>query len=433
MKRHIFNLLRTLLSSFYLIFFPIIPTQGHILIHPNDMLSVRTQSTHTRNLDDHDMDINFLAKYSIKFLGCHDVTQWVEVNKDSEYEEEKLDDNDENDAYYNDDQSYYKNPNDDMTTSTSTSQERYQILKNRLVRYRLCPNAGCNSKKATGCDSRFGDYVMELNDFVYYYLAGRQETEEATCEAYKEKCEEQCEDYDDDSYCEKRCYSSYGASNCHNREDNGNNSFDPIDYAYCSLFYDYSGGADYYNVGKGNYYVGPYCSSQGGSIVLGLFDDNKCSTFASCNEECFLDTMGYALPYSSSSSKSIIQNTCSICSEKKLEQLKNVDDDNNRSNDKEDNDESREYCTNMYHVSGKCESKLYNMDYPNESACTYIEGLKLLQSDGVIRTRNVKRSEMAGISIGFGLVVTMCLGFYVYYLRTKLTRAEFNLTASGLA
>merc|ERR1712232_240841 len=166
-----------------------------------------------------------------------------------------------------------------------------------------------------GCDSRYGDYVMELNDFVYQYLAGRKETDEAICESYKETCEQKCEEYDDDAFCGKRCYGSYGASNCQGDNNAYNYEFDPMDYAYCKLYYDFTGGGDYYNVGNGNYYVGPYCSSQGGSIVLGLFDDKSCTRFASCNEECFLDTMGYTLPYSLSSSKSIIKNTCSTCSE----------------------------------------------------------------------------------------------------------------------
>jgi hypothetical protein len=87
-------------------------------------------------------------------------------------------------------------------------------------------------------------------------------------------------------------------------------------------------------------------------------------------------------------------------------------------------------CQNIYGVSGKCETKM-NVDYPNESACTYIEGIKILREDGVIRTSATRKSKAAAVCIGLFLTGDVLLAGYVYYLRAKLARAKINLAAAA--
>jgi hypothetical protein len=87
-------------------------------------------------------------------------------------------------------------------------------------------------------------------------------------------------------------------------------------------------------------------------------------------------------------------------------------------------------CQTIYGVSGKCETKM-NVDYPNESACTYIEGIKIIREDGVIRTSATRKSKAAAVCIGLFLTGAVLLAGYVYYLRTKLARAKINLVASA--
>jgi hypothetical protein len=72
-----------------------------------------------------------------------------------------------------------------------------------------------------------------------------------------------------------------------------------------------------------------------------------------------------------------------------------------------------------------------NIDYPNESSCSYIEGIKIIREDGVIRTSAVKKSKAAAVSIGAFLTISVLLAGYVYYLRTKLGRARVNLSAAS--
>jgi hypothetical protein len=92
--------------------------------------------------------------------------------------------------------------------------------------------------------------------------------------------------------------------------------------------------------------------------------------------------------------------------------------------------EVNELCENLYEVAGKCETKM-NVYYPNESACSYIEGIKVIREDGVIRTSATRKSTAAAITTGLFLTAALLLSGYVYYLRTKLGRARINLAASS--
>ena len=74
-----------------------------------------------------DYSSKFLGNYAIKFQDCHSVTQWNGDNY-----------NDEND----------------------------RILHKRLVRFRLCPVSSCSSSTSTGCSSKYGDYVVDINTFL---------------------------------------------------------------------------------------------------------------------------------------------------------------------------------------------------------------------------------------------------------------------------
>lgn len=91
---------------------------------------------------------------------------------------------------------------------------------------------------------------------------------------------------------------------------------------------------------------------------------------------------------------------------------------------------SKEVCESPYKMAGKCETKM-SIDYPNESSCNYIEGIKIIQSDGVIRTSAVRKSKAAAVGIGIFTTMSVLLGAYVYYLRTKLQRAQINLAAAA--
>jgi len=281
-----------------------------------------------------------------------------------------------------------------------------RILTKRLVRFRLCPLETCENDKTGGCSSKYGDYVVDLNTFVEAYLTNKEYEVANNCGTYGALCEEECENASDNDGCIAACYDAYGMKECY---DGVNYDFDPLDYAYCAQ-YDFRRRAlEGRQLDDAVYYMGPYCADQGGEVHMGLFNDETCTSFSYNGESYFYSMTGAQLPYSDDS---LISNRCISC----------YDDAN---------DGMKQMCNTFYQSSGKCETKM-SVDYPNESACTYIEGVKIIRNDGVIQTSSVKKSKPAAVAIGFFTTISILLVAYVYYLRTKLKRAQINLSGSGL-
>lgn len=347
------------------------------------------QQNNGNNNNNYEADYSFLTDYAVKFQGCHHVQQWNE-----DYDDE-----------------------DDV-----------RIMTKRLIRYRLCPSDSCSDEKTAGCNSKYGDYVVDMDTFLEAYLESIQEDKDDIChEAYAD-CYNQCNG-SNDADCKSNCYESYELSWCMNDDDNMQD-FDVQEYSACKeVEFDYNNA--YYkddddgnNGGRRrrrrledgdddqvNYYVGAYCADQGGSIRLALFTDDTCTTFSSNGYDTFYKYMGYEMPFKS---ESLVTSRCLSC-------LKDDDDGNQ---------ENRELCEDVYSYSGKCETRM-SVEYPNESSCNYIEGIKIVRSDGVIRTSTTKKSKAAAVAIGLFTTLSVLLGGYVYYLRTKLGRAQINLAAAN--
>lgn len=324
------------------------------------------------------VDYSFVADYSIKFQGCHHVQQWNE----------------------------YADDEDDVRVRTK-----------RLVRFRLCESDSCSNSNSAGCSSKFGDYVVDMNTFVASYLQALENEEDSICQEASYDCQEECggnNDYD----CMAACYDAYDLSMCnyndgnnYNNNQNGGNEFDPANYAACAMLEggrrrldqnnNYNNG-NYNNNNNGDYdyYIGPYCADQGGEIRLGVFTDETCTTYASNGESTFYSMMGYELPYSDDS---LVSTRCFSCGQN------NGDGNGNQ---------LKEFCQDIYDYSGKCETRM-DIGYPNESSCSYIEGIKIIREDGVIRTSSVKKSKAAAVCIGLFLTLAVLLAGYVYYLRTS--------------
>jgi hypothetical protein len=333
----------------------------------------RSLLEHARALDQ-EVDYNFISEYSIKFQGCHHVSQW------------NADVDDEDDV---------------------------RIKTKRLVRFRLCPADSCNSQKSAGCTSKYGDYVVDLNTFVGYYLQAMQDDKENICQDTANECNDNCNSGSDQD-CVQSCYEDFSMTFCLQDDDQADNgAFDPIDYSACAQ-YDFGGGGRHQReLNQVEYYVGPYCANQGGEIHLGLFTDDTCTTYAQNGESTFYSYAGFELPYSDDS---LVSTRCMSCGY--------GDQDGDGQND------VSEVCAAIYGASGKCETKM-SVDYPNESACTYIEGIKIIREDGVIRTSATRKSKAAAVCIGLFLTAAVLLAGYVYYLRTKLSRAKINLAAAS--
>ena len=238
-----------------------------------------------------------------------------------------------------------------------------RIMTKRLVRFRLCPANECTTD-LTGCTSHYGDYVVDMETYMASYLESVQQ--------------------------------QYGGQRM--LQDQNGYQYNMADFMECKQLdmrrHLQDGQNQYYNQeNAGAYYVGPYCADQGGEIRLGLFLDDTCSTFAQ-NQY-----MIQGMPYTQSS---MVSTSCVSCG----------------AYGGQNGYQTSEFCSSIYDIAGKCESKM-NVYYPNEAACSYIEGIKIIREDGVIRSSATQKSKAAAVAIGAFLTVAVLLAAYVYYLRTS--------------
>ena len=349
-----------------------------------------------RRLEDEEVDFTWVSNFSIKFQGCHHISQW----------------NDEAD-----------------------DEEDVRIETKRLIRFRLCPANECSPDKAGGCDSNYGDYVIDMNTFLESYYEALENYNEYRCE-YTSTVMCDCEDGDDkgddfdEELCEYDCWVEHGmADTCADKnpyeddEQEQEEEFDLAEYVECKQ-------AEFQNDERRRldeeeeieYFIGPYCAEQGGAIFMGLFTDETCTSFAddSGGTELYSSLAGKSLPYSD---ESLISMDCVSCKE--------PEDYNNDGNDEEGEDQVIEMCEQIYEGAGKCEQGLESTGYvssANNNACNYIAGIKVVRKDGIITQVGSKANKTASIFIGVFVVAFVLLAAYVYYLKTKLDRASINLS-----
>lgn len=344
---------------------------------------------------DDEVDMTWVTGYSIKFQGCHHISQW---NEEADGEED------------------------------------VRVATKRLVRFRLCPSDVCSSDSGAGCSSGYGDYIIDMNTFIDAYIQNKQATEEYNCEyTMQNTCD--CEDGDDKGddfnaeYCEYDCYMNLGMDYCVDRnpyvdDEQDQEKFEVEEYMECKNWEPKNDNRRRLEEEEAQYFLGPYCADQGGKIYLGMFTDEECTNFADDynGKATYSELAGESLPYSS---ESLIGMDCFSC--KQPAEVDN-DNDNNNNNNQNQQDEIKEVCEQVYQSAGKCESRLSSVTaYANENACNYIEGIKIVRRNGTVIT-GASKNTVASAFIGIFAVSFVLLGAYVYYLKTKLDRAKINLS-----
>lgn len=332
--------------------------------------------------DGNSYDISWTQDFSLKFLGCHHI------------------------AVYN------SNADDDNDVRIKTQ---------RHVRFRLCPTTSCSANSPVGCTKKYGDYIIDMETFLYYYLSNQNEIKEELCEAQEGKCN--CGNDDDNAdQCKYNCFVNAGLSQCveNNDDDANKDAIELEDYTACAQYEVDGHDEDEEQKDEGedrkrkldeevNYFIGPYCAQGGSEILLGMFTDDTCTTFADSNggSSTFKGMTGSALPYESTS---VVSGECSNC----YKGFYNDDDAAEAG--------LREGCETMYKSSGKCETKLSKVTSSvNENACNYIHGITVtpIKSNGVM-SRTYHGSKTASIWIAFFATTFIMMAFYVCFLRNKV-------------
>lgn len=351
----------------------------------------RSLLSKARRLDennDDEVDMTWIAGYSLKFQGCRHHTQMGD---------------------------------DDDEVSVKTV---------RLAHFRLCPSDSCTSWLGGGCKSGYGDYVVELETFAQAFIEGQKRALESQCEMYMyENCD--CQDSDDKGddfdkdYCEYDCYNdSKNFQNCIDRnpyeeEEEGEREeeFEAERYVECQELEvqnddDGNNGDDGEDV---SYYIGPYCSEKGGDVYLGVFTEETCTTFADdTNGRTTYSTLtGTQLPYSTGS---LLTSDCISCIEQQNPNSSNDgDDDGVQLNDK---------CEELYESAGKCESGLAGKtSEANNNACSYINGIQFTRVNGVVDKALAGSSTTATVFIVLFAGAFAGLAFFAVGLRKKLVAA----------
>lgn len=217
---------------------------GASALRPKNLKNILSKATpHGRKLEDGDEPD--LSSYSIKFEKCQAVRQWsAEENQGNGGNADEIDD----------------------------------ILEmNRFVIFKLCPNSSCSSN--------YGEYIINLDEYLAEVVAYYQEVQEAMCDACDENCQNDENngrrlDVDCDS-CVDEC------DKIENMEDNG--YLEASDYVECVQL----DAGDDDNV---QYYAAAMCASNGEKVKIGVFEDDACSVV---NNNLYVDDYlgGYKLSH----------------------------------------------------------------------------------------------------------------------------------------
>lgn len=330
--------------------------------------------------DNEDAEVvgEWVANYSLKFQGCHHLVQW---NEEADGEED------------------------------------VRLFRKRLVRFRLCPSDTCSSTNSGGCDEGYGDYIVDMQTYLNAYYEAKTEAAEQTCGNYAENycaCEGNGDDNFNENQCFYQCVVDAGMTECYSYyEDQINEEFEINGYMECAQF-EWNNDNRRQLDQEAQLFVGPFCSEQGGSIHLGMFSDDTCSQSIEDDTNgatTFYGMTGFELPYSK---KSIIGAECTSCTQ--------VDENEDGNNGDDQQAEITELCQTAYGNAGKCESHLTEgtTSYMNEQACTYIEGIKVVREDGMVFYQKAHANAVTTAFIVIFAMAFFAMGFYVWYLRTRL-------------
>lgn len=346
---------------------PVSSTLGANLISSAERLPDEiNMSTTPRELEANGgQDLSWLPNYSIKVLGCHQVFDW---NIDAEEEQD------------------------------------IKIMTKKLLRFRLCPVDSCGSSSAMGCGgfggTSYGDYVVGMDVFLLNYIDYLKQEQNTACSKWAwNKCGCYDDGTKDDNFnqdqCEFQCWYKYEKSECYydytNDDDGYSNNFNLGNYMQCGEWLPpgYEGrrldaeeanedGDDQYNdggVALKPYYIGPYCSSKGNSVFLGLFLDDTCSEFADeqGGTKVYSLLTGSDMPYSIKNA--LVSSNCVSCAQQYGDDAGNEGENDDGAGASGD---APMICTAAYKGAGKCETNLDVM-YPNEAGCNYIDGISLVE------------------------------------------------------
>jgi len=267
------------------------------------------KSTVVRKLDeDGDEDEIDLSGYSIKFEKCTSVKQWsyeAEENNNGEGVDDKL-------------------------------------VMNRFALFKLCP-----SEYYSSCSSNYGEYIVNLEDYLMSTTQYFQQVQEEMCNECEENCQQDDANQDggdgDDAYnANANANNGYDCScvdecdKIENMEDNG--YLEASDYVECQQL-DVENDDDDDN--EVQYFAGAACSSDGSKVKIAVYQDEDC---AYIDSNLYVDDYLNGFKLSHALLKNVYTGTEIPCSVEA-----DADDDGAEP-------EENEACQELYEAAAGCES-----------------------------------------------------------------------------
>jgi len=295
--------------------------------------------------------IESLAEFSVKYVGCNRLASFV--------------DEDEN--------------------------GNAALINQNFVTYRLCPSDSCNDEGWTGCKSVYGEYMMNLEDFltvqqeyvdeeyeyfckycercVYYqnYFGDCEQFEE--CEDYEESCSdearkemEEAEGYSLDDFFECKAIKINSGDDDEGAAENyGYDNGEEQTDEYEGYEFD-----DKLNVAftDGVAYIGTHCNN--GLVELGLFSDEYCTNYVG-NQIDFFNATGY-MQDAEAVQDVYVPDGCLACDGDNIMDSDFYFPENDQEAEEyekaqqEDQEFVSEICYNMYMSSAKCHQNMADSD-----------------------------------------------------------------------
>lgn len=300
------------------------------------------------------------------------------------------------------------------TYSDEQAEDGNVIQAKRFVVFRLCPSDTCNKYTTEGCSEDYGEYVLEMGDYLETMAQYQEERNQNYCE-YCEACvdaqmgnnnnrrrldqgddaaaadgdDAAAADGDDavaaqgdDAFvdCYEVCSDYNSICNENNNQANGDDAQEQQEEVNIQEFFECVG---VQNENNGNqYFLGPHCDNDGFTIVIGLYSDEECNTYIGHEYDVYQATgidlsevdMSFFYPHDCYSCQENVSKPYLCCGASIATSCSNAHylslvaqefQWENNDEDNQDEDNVNEMCENLYMGSAKCNT---NFDTVNENA-----------------------------------------------------------------
>jgi len=331
------------------------------------------------------------------------------------------------------------------------------FVNHKFVTFRLCPTDTCSADGWDGCRDSYGEYMMDMSEFIEIQAKYDEELFEQYCN-YCETCmyfenyfygnnrrlNHACKYYDDCSTYLDVC----AEDGDDDGNDDGNNQprLTYEDLNECIPIEDVVQDDDNYdddgNADENAYYLGLACET---TLQMAVFSDEDCTQFLG-NSAYIYNITGYDIQVDDDMMGPFMSHECVSCRESEAPYKVSYQDEN-------DNDDIVEACEEIYLASARCDSRLWDIEYEDlvdqytdERTCDFIENVikgnlnqygQLVNSD-TAQTSNlfhkwipeqywpvddnivVSQDEVAYLTMGF--LGCMVMLVYVSYFKKQLVK-----------